>query len=120
MGLIVDAKQVQPAPGRFKGVIGRPLMNADSGSVSVTMSVLTLEPGAVLPVHTHVAEESFFVIEGTGVATVGGSEHAIGPEIALLADAGEPHGFANNADKPLRIVCMHPVGRPQTRFLQEA
>lgn len=117
MGLIVDAKQVQPAPGRFKGVIGQPLMSANSGSVSVAMSVLTLEPDAVLPLHTHVAEESFFVLEGQGVATVGATEHAIRPQMALLASAGETHGFANRSDKPLRILCMHPVGQPQTKFL---
>jgi quercetin dioxygenase-like cupin family protein len=81
------------------------------------MSLLTLEPGAVLPLHVHVAEESFFVIEGNGTATVGDTEHPIGPETALLASAGETHGFANTADRPLRIVCMHPVGQPQTTFL---
>ncbi len=118
MGLIVDSKQVQPAPGRFKGVIGQPLMNSSLGSVSVTMSVLTIEPGGVLPLHTHVAEESFFVLEGQGVATVGATEHTIVPEMALLASAGETHGFANRSDKPLRILCMHPVGQPQTKFLE--
>ncbi len=118
MGLIVDARQAKPAPGRFPGVVGQPLMNEDLGSVAVTMSVLTLEPGAVLPLHTHVAEESFFVIEGTGFATVGSVEHPIGPEMALLASAGELHGFANRSDKPLRIVCVHPVGKHQTKWVE--
>ena len=118
MGLVIDSSQAQAAPGRFAGVIGRPLMNSELGAKSVSMSVLTLEPGAVLPLHVHVDEESFFVLDGQGVATVGEEQHAIGPAIALLAAGGETHGFANNTDKPLRILCMHPVGQPQTRFLE--
>ncbi len=118
MGLIVDSRQVQPGPVRFKGVIGQLLMNADSGSPTVQMSVLTLEPGAILPLHVHVDAESFFVLEGSGIATVDGVEHPINAEMALLAPGGEVHGFSNNGDQPLRVLCVHPVGRPQTKFLE--
>ena len=118
MGLVIDSSKAPAGPARFKGVVGRPLMNADLGSKAVSMSVLTLEPGAVLPLHVHVDEESFFVLEGQGVATVGTEEHPISPGIALLASGGETHGFANNTDKPIHILCMHPVGQPQTKFLE--
>lgn len=117
MGLIVDAKKAQPGPVRFPGVVGRMLMNADSGSPTVQMSVLTLDPGAVLPIHIHADAESFFVLEGTGTVTVNGEDHPIEPEVAMLALGGEVHSFANNYDQPLRILCIHPVGKPQTKFL---
>lgn len=118
MGLIVDAKQVQPGPVRFPGVIGRPLMNADSGSPTVQMTLLTIEPGGVLPLHTHGNAESFFVLDGEGVVTVNGAGNTIRPEMALLALEGEVHGFSNRTDKPLRILCVHPVGKPESRFLE--
>ncbi len=118
MGLIVDAKQVQPGPMRFPGVIGRSLMNAESGSPTVQMSLLTIEPGCALPLHTHGNAESFFVLEGEGIVIVNGVDSAIGPEMALLALEGEVHGFSNQTDKPLRILCVHPVGKPESRFLE--
>ena len=120
MGLIVDARKVQPGQPRFQGVIPRPLMNADlNGTVSVAMSVLTLEPGASLPAHTHPAEESFFVLEGKGQVIVNGEAQSIESEMALLASAGDVHGFTNDSAEPLRVLCIHPVGRPQSKFLEE-
>jgi quercetin dioxygenase-like cupin family protein len=119
MSLIVDAKNVPTGQPRFAGVIPQPLMNADlNGTVSVAMSILTIEPGASLPAHTHPAEESFFVLEGTGLVIANGEPHEIHQDVALLASAGDVHGFTNNSDKPLRILCIHPVGRPQSKFLE--
>ena len=120
MGLIIDARKVQPIQPRFAGVVPQPLMNADlNGTVSVAMSILTLEPGASLPAHTHPAEESFFVLEGKGQVIVNGEAHPISAETALLASTGDVHGFTNDSDAPLRVLCIHPVGRPQSKFLEE-
>jgi quercetin dioxygenase-like cupin family protein len=120
MGLIIDANKVQPTQPRFPGVIPQPLMNADlNGTVSVAMSILNIEPGGALPAHTHPAEESFFVLEGEGLVIVNGESHPIQAEMALLASTGDVHGFTNNSNRPLRVLCIHPVGRPQSQFLEE-
>ncbi len=117
MGLIIDSRKVEPTGGRWPGISSRPLMNSDAGSVSVAMSVLTLEPGAELPAHTHPSEESFFVLEGQGKVIVDGRATPIGAQMALLASTGDVHGFVNDSDRPLKILCVFPVGKPESTFL---
>ncbi len=116
--MIVRAKDAQPG-SRFPGVTGRPLINGDTPSAAVTMSELTLDPGALLPAHTHNAEEAFWVFEGSGMAIVGSEEHPIEAGTAILASTGVPHGFRNNTDKPLKITCFYPVIFPKSTFPEE-
>ena len=68
MAIIVDSAQIPSQPGRAPGITVQRLLGSGSDieTVAVTMLLLTLEPGAELPLHTHVTEEAFFVLEGTG------------------------------------------------------
>jgi putative monooxygenase len=112
MPVIVRANEVAPA-SRFPGVNGRSLINGDTPSAAVTMSQLTLDPGAVLPPHTHNAEEAFYIIAGSGMAHVDGQEYAVEAGTALLAPPSIFHGFRNNTDKPFVIGCFFPVIFPK-------
>jgi quercetin dioxygenase-like cupin family protein len=109
----VDAKQTGKQPGRAPGIFVQRLLGSGSNTdtVAVTMLVLTLDPGAELPLHTHVSEEAFFVLEGTGLALSDDGVTPVQPEMALLAPIGQRHGFRNDTDKPLRIVCSFPVAK---------
>lgn len=112
---IVRTSEVE-AKSRFSGIFAKPLLGADNGSGAVTMSELTLRPGAVLPRHTHVVEEAFFVVEGSGEAVAGEETSAVAGGTALLAPAGVPHGFRNTGEQDLRIICMYPAVNPAANF----
>ncbi len=110
--MIVRAKDVQAA-SRVPGVHGRALIGGDTPSAAVTMSELTLDPGAELPLHRHNAEEAFYVLEGKGLALVGDEEHPVEPGTAILASTGTAHGFRNNTGEPFKIACFFPVIYPK-------
>ncbi len=115
---IVKVGQVEPT-SRFPGVFSRPLLNPDQGSAAVTMSELTIQPGATLPRHSHLAEEAFFVVQGKGEALGSGESSAIGAGMALLAPAGSMHGFRNTGSEDLKVICMYPVVNPVAFFPEE-
>ncbi len=119
MGLLIDSRQVQPESEAFKGVGVMPLMNGNTGTEAVTMTLLSLKPGAILPAHTHDCEEAFFVLEGDGVAMVNGVEHPIRAGTALLASVGDSHGLANRSDARLQVLCMLPAAEAESKFLPE-
>jgi quercetin dioxygenase-like cupin family protein len=118
MSIIIDSTQVEIRKGKNPGLSYQVLMGADSGSPQVQMATLMLEPGASLPLHVHNDSESFFVLEGSGILTVDGAEHPFQAQAAMLALAGHVHGFKNNGDVLLKILCMHPIGQPVTKFVE--
>lgn len=115
--IIVRTGDVE-AVSRFAGIYSKPLLSQNTGSGAVTMSELTLKPGAVLPRHVHVVEEAFFVVEGTGEAVAGEESEKVAAGAAILAPAGVPHGFRNTGDQDLRIICMYPAVNPAVKFLE--
>ena len=72
---------------------------------STSMSPLTI---SVTDTRT---EEAFFVLEGTGQALAVTGKSPIKPRMALIAPIGQQHGFLNDSDQPLRIVCSFPVAK---------
>jgi quercetin dioxygenase-like cupin family protein len=111
--MIIKAKDVQPV-SRHPGISSRSLINGDTPSAAVTMSELTLEPGALLGKHTHNAEEAFYIFEGSGIALVDDEEFPVEAGAAILASTGVMHGFRNNTDKPLKFICFYPVIFPKS------
>lgn len=68
---------VKKSEQRFAAVEGSdgftvaPLVGAASGSVHMNLDVCTLAPGASTPAQRHAFEESWFILEGSGTASVG-------------------------------------------------
>ncbi len=115
---IVKVSEVQPT-SRFPGVFSRPLLNPDQGSAAVTMSELTIQPGATLPQHSHLVEEAFFVVQGKGEALAGGESSPVEAGAALLAPAGSMHGFRNTGGEDMKVICMYPAVNPVAFFPKE-
>jgi mannose-6-phosphate isomerase-like protein (cupin superfamily) len=68
---------------------------------------MTVEPGRTVggPENYHDASDQWlFVVSGTGVATVDGTEQRIGPGDLLRIESGERHGIENDGEEPLRTV----------------
>jgi len=64
-----------------------------------------LEPGQVQAVHDHTNQDKFYyVLEGAGTFTVGDEVTTVGPGHAVWAEAGVPHGVANQGAERLTIL----------------
>lgn len=72
--------------------------------------VYCLLPGQSQKVHVHDdSDKVYYVVEGSGLFTIGEEDQSLGPGNAVMAHAGEPHGVRNETDENLvLLVTMAP------------
>ena len=72
--------------------------------------VYCLLPGHGQKVHAHGdSDKVYYVVEGSGLFTIGGEERTLGPGNAVMAHAGEQHGVRNESGENLvLLVTMAP------------
>lgn len=71
-----------------------------SGTQAGVMIFQPLPPDFSTGLHYHEeADEFFYVISGTGTATIAGQEYDIGPGDVIFVPAGEDHKLATNSEK---------------------
>ncbi|PSP95475.1 cupin domain-containing protein [Halobacteriales archaeon QS_4_62_28] len=63
-----------------------------------------IEPGAVVPEHSHGNEQVGFVACGTFTFRVDGTEYIIDSGESYHVTAGEPHEAENRTDEPVRGI----------------
>jgi len=62
---------------------------------------VTLEPHA----HKH-HEQIYFIIEGTGIVSVGEEKQRVNSGDAIYLPPDISHGFVNDSDKPCAMICV--------------
>lgn len=113
----------QPTPTDGYATIKLSPQNLASNHVTVVEQVVP--PGKLLPPHGHPRNEELKIIRtGTGIATVQGVEHVVGPGDLCVTGRWVEHSFLNTGDDDLTIfaVFMPPsleillagIGRPRT------
>ena len=108
----VQREQMYPGASRMHYI------DKATGSGSVSMGLLTLEPGGELPPHTHLVEDCMIVLEGNGILVVGDKEYEVHKGQALIAPANTRHTIRNRSDKPFTIVYAWPAHNVE-RFVVE-
>ena len=58
---------------------------------SMMLGIVTLAPGAVVPLHKHPNEQIGYVLEGIIALTIGQETRDLGPGTAYLIPGGTPH-----------------------------
>jgi mannose-6-phosphate isomerase-like protein (cupin superfamily) len=76
-------------------------------------------PGREVGLHVHPYAETFLLLEGHGVWTVGEEELELRAEQVLVVPPDTRHGFRNTSDAPLLVVSVHDAGTMQQTFLDE-
>jgi quercetin dioxygenase-like cupin family protein len=84
-------------------------VSAETGSAG-TVVVLEVDPGNRIPLHTHSAEETLVVLQGSGEATAGDLHGPVSVGSIIVAPAFTPHGFDNTGTETLRLVGFFPAG----------
>ncbi|WP_104181930.1 cupin domain-containing protein [Arthrobacter sp. B0490] len=86
----------------------------DSGS-AVSYFLVDNDPGDTVALHRHPYTETWVVLAGLVRFTVGAVGLAGTPGDTVVAPADVWHGFTNDGDGPLRMMCIH----ASPRIIQE-
>lgn len=71
-----------------------------------------IEPGAVVPEHSHHHEQVGFVYEGSLTFLVGGAEVVVSTGESFAVESEEPHGVENRGDNSAKGIDVFSPPRP--------
>jgi unsaturated pyranuronate lyase len=94
----VDPQQI------WDGVLGRAVHGE-----RVTLGVIELEPGSVVPEHSHENEQLGLVLRGSLVFSVGGERRALGPGGTWRIPASTPHAVETGPEGAVVIDVFSPI-----------
>jgi len=111
----MEYRQVDEAPGfhLIEGVYLRLLANGGR----ITFVRFDIEPGAVVPLHSHPNEQSGVCVEGGGTLTSGGHSIEVKAGMAWVIPGGEEHGFTAG---PKGAVIYEAFSPPREDYVERA
>jgi mannose-6-phosphate isomerase-like protein (cupin superfamily) len=90
------------------------------GCSVATQFVGEIPPGRA-PDHSHPYDELVLILDGTGIAHIGGVEHALSPGTCLHLPPGLRHCLENNGSALLRVLgVFHPADSPAAKLAEHA
>jgi mannose-6-phosphate isomerase-like protein (cupin superfamily) len=90
---------------KIKGVLGfRTLFSGGvTATASLTAGIADLNAGEWLGLHRHAPAEIYYIVEGDGIVTLDGLEHAVSAGAAVYVPGDVEHGIRNSKQAPLRF-----------------
>lgn len=70
-------------------------------------------PGASLPCHTHLYDESITIVEGGATCLVAGRRYSLSGCDTALVPKGQPHRFINETNEPMAMVWVYAGDEPE-------
>lgn len=98
-----------PAEARGPGVTRKITIDKSTGSGAMTAGVVFLEPGGVIPPHTHLVEEAMTLTEGKLKILVGTETDEVEAPVSWLAPANTIHGARNIGDGTATLIIAYPA-----------
>ena len=97
----------------------RYLVNEDAGCHDITQFVGIVQPSKA-PMHSHPYDEVGYIIEGEGIAHVGGRSIPIRAGSCFHLPPNEIHCIENSGSGVMRILgVFHPAGSPASRAYED-
>ncbi len=111
--IIKNFKDIKAEPvttaGATKTTIRWLITKKDNAS-GYAMRMFEVEPGGVIPTHTHDFEQhEIFVLEGSAKVTAGEKEFRAKKGDAIFVPVGEPHSYINDGKEPFKFICVVPI-----------
>lgn len=106
MGFISDeqAKRFSAFPGVHHVIYA----SRELGSESTTLGVVTIDPGAEVPLHHHNVEDCMVVLEGEAEFTIDGVTTVVRAGSGVIAPAKSLHSVRNVGEGPFRVCFTWP------------
>ena len=107
--------------GHATGYRRADLINRAQGSVHHGSSIDELAAGGVIEPHVHSFEESFYILSGEAIVTMGGVSHRLRQGDYGTAKVGTPHSWRTVGTAPVRWLQMaspqpKPIGAERDTF----
>jgi quercetin dioxygenase-like cupin family protein len=97
----------------------RYLINEDAGCLDVTQFIGIVQPSKA-PFHSHPYEELGYIVEGEGMAHVGGVSTPLKPGSCFHLPPEKVHCIENVGPRPMHILgVFHPSDSPANRVYQD-
>ena len=94
---------------RGPGVIRKLTVDKSTGAGAITTGVVYLEPGGLIPPHTHLVEEAMTLIEGTLKILVGTETDEVSAGSSWHAPANTVHGARNIGEGQATLIIAYPA-----------
>lgn len=105
-----EVPEEKPSLQGTKGCILRWLVAKKDGARHYAMRLFELQPGGLIPVHSHdETEHEIYIIDGTATFDDGKNKIVVNKNDALFVQPGDKHSFINNSDKPFKFICVIPL-----------
>jgi mannose-6-phosphate isomerase-like protein (cupin superfamily) len=73
-----------------------------SGAEHLTTTLAVIQPGGEQRLHSHRPEQVYFILDGSGLMTVGNETQRVEPGDCVFIPSGQPHGLRNDGAVTLR------------------
>jgi mannose-6-phosphate isomerase-like protein (cupin superfamily) len=70
----------------------------------LTTTLAVIQPDGEQRLHSHRPEQVYFILEGSGLMTVGDETQRVGPGECVFIPTDQPHGLKNDGDTTLRYI----------------
>lgn len=74
------------------------------------MGYVELEPGGSVPMHDHVQEEVYYIVEGNGTIEVGNETREVKTGDAVYIPPNDPHCLTNTSTKQMTMMFVYSPG----------
>jgi mannose-6-phosphate isomerase-like protein (cupin superfamily) len=101
--MIILKKHTAPRYTREEGIVSYLLASSITSSAEyLTTSVVEIKPGGKQRIHSHVPEQIYYILEGSGKMTVADETEKVVPEDCVFIPSNAPHGLINDGKKMLK------------------
>jgi quercetin dioxygenase-like cupin family protein len=97
---VPDLRVVTSRPG----MQARTIVGTEQGFTSLFVSEMLMQPGALIPLHTHPVEEAFVVSQGQLDFRLGNERLVADPDTVVRVPPGVPHAVHNTSEHAARAL----------------
>ena len=99
----VLSKAKAPRSRRSEGITSYLLASPRTSQAKhLTTTLVQIEPGGEQRIHSHAPEQVYFILEGSGLMTVGAETQEVGPGDCIFVPPEAHHGIRNQGQGLLR------------------
>lgn len=96
-------KETAPRYIRLEGITSHLLASSRTCNAEyLTTTLAVLQPGGEQRLHSHRPEQVYFIVEGSGLMSVGGETQRVTAGDCVFIPSGQPHGLKNDGEVILR------------------